>query len=165
MGSNQRHSKPRVRAGSQYLIVDRNSTPVICEATIREGVPADHAAAEAIQQAAFGGVHWPFGEEPFHVAELVSGEMIGYMVWRRTFTDEFEILSIATHPGHRRKGIGRALLHAFSAKNKGDVFLEVRESNQSAIAFYQAMGFEKTGVRHAYYGDSGEGAIIMKLRL
>lgn len=154
-----------MRAGSQYLIVDRKSRPVISEAVIREGVPADHAAAEEIQRAAFGDVHWPFGDDPFKVAELAGGEMIAYLVWRRTFTDEYEILSLATHPQHRRKGVARALLHAFSSKHRGDVFLEVRESNQSAIAFYEAMGFTRTGVRHAYYGDTSEGAIVMKLQL
>jgi ribosomal-protein-alanine N-acetyltransferase len=144
--------------------VDRKSRPVIREATIREGVPADHPPAREIQQAAFGHEHWPFGDEPFKVAELAGGEMMGYMVWRRTFTDEYEILSLATHPKHRRKGVARALVHEFCSAHKGDVFLEVRESNDGAIAFYESMGFEKTGVRHAYYGDSGEGAIMMKLR-
>jgi len=39
----------------------------------------------------------------------------------------------------------------------------VRESNVGAIGFYETLGFQKTGVRHAYYGNTGEGAIIMKL--
>jgi len=163
MGSNQNNSRLRIRDGSQYLIVERKTRPVIHEATIREGVPADHAPAEEIQKAAFGDVHWPFGDEPFKVAELAGGEMMAYLVWRQTFTEEFEILSIATHPRHRRKGVARALIHEFCTAHRGDVFLEVRESNHGAIAFYESMGFEKTGIRHSYYGDNGEGAIIMKL--
>jgi len=163
MGSNQ-HSRKRIRDGSQYLIVDRKSRPVIHEATIREGAPADHGPAREIQHAAFGHEHWTFGDEPFKVAELAGGEMMGYMVWRSTFTDEFEILSLATHPKHRRKGIARALVHEFCSGHKGDVFLEVRESNLGAIAFYESVGFRKTGVRHAYYGDNNEGAIVMKLQ-
>ena len=163
MDTRQGQRRRRIRGGSQYLIVERKERPVIHEATIREGAPADHAPAEAIQRAAFGQAHWEFGEEPFKVAELVSGEMMGYLVWRRTFDDEYEILSLATHPDHQRKGVARALIHDFCSRHKGDVFLEVRESNRSAIAFYESMGFERTGIRHAYYGDSGEGAIIMKL--
>ena len=155
-------SKPKVRDGSQYLIVERKSRPVISEAVIRTGVPADHAPATTVQLAAFGEVHWPFGDEPFKVAEI-EGELVAYLVWRRTFTDEFEILSIATHPQHRRKGLGRALIHEFCAAHKGNVFLEVRESNGGAIAFYESLGFRKTGVRHSYYQDNGDGAIIMKL--
>ena len=164
MGSNQLRSKRKIRDGSQYLIVERKKELVIHEAVIRDGVPADHAPAREIQQAAFGSEHWPFGEEPFKVAELASGEMMGYMVWRSTYTNEFEILSLATHPQHRRKGIARALVHEFCSGHKGDVFLEVRESNHGAIAFYESMGFAKTGVRHAYYADNGDGAIVMKLQ-
>jgi ribosomal-protein-alanine N-acetyltransferase len=94
----------------------------------------------------------------------MDGEMVAYLVWRRTFTDEFEILSLATHPGHRRKGLARALVHEFCSANHGDVFLEVRETNSGAIAFYETLGFQKTGVRHSYYANNGEGAIVMKLR-
>jgi ribosomal protein S18 acetylase RimI-like enzyme len=164
MEPNQKRSGLKVRDGSQYLIVDRKSRPVISEAVIREGVPADHAPAAAVQLAAFGHMHWSFGEEPLKVAEI-NGEVVAYLVWRRTFTDEFEILSIATHPQYRRKGLARALVHEFCAANKGDIFLEVRESDEGAIAFYKSLGFEKTGVRHAYYGDNGDGAIMMKLRV
>ncbi|HEY3839513.1 MAG TPA: GNAT family N-acetyltransferase [Bryobacteraceae bacterium] len=169
MGTNQPGSKTRIRDGSQYLIVERKTVdhrtrPMIHEATIRDGVPADHAGAREIQMAAFGDVHWPFGDEPLKVAEIAGGEMLGYLVWRRTFDDEFEILSLATHPKHRRKGVARALIHDFCARHKGDVFLEVRESNLGAIAFYESIGFERTGVRHAYYGNNSEGAIVMKLR-
>ncbi len=164
METTQKRSRPRIRDGSQYLIVDRKARPAIHEATIREGVPADHAQAREIQQAAFGHEHWPFGDDPLKVAELAGGEMMAYLVWRRTFTDEFEILSLATHPKHQRKGVARALIHEFCSAHRGDVFLEVRESNHGAIAFYKSMGFGKTGVRHAYYGDNGEGAVVMKLR-
>jgi ribosomal protein S18 acetylase RimI-like enzyme len=163
MVTSQKRSTLKVRDGSQYLIVDRKSRPVICEAVIREGVPADHAPAAALQLEAFGDVHWPFGDdEPFKVAEI-DGEIAAYLVWRRTFTDEFEILSIATHPRHRRKGLARALIHEFCSAYRGDVFLEVRETNLGAVAFYETLGFRSTGVRHSYYTDNGDGAIVMKL--
>lgn len=162
MGPNQKGSKLKVRDGSQYLIVERKPRPVISEAVIRAGVAADHAPAAAVQIAAFGHTHWSFGDEPFKVAEI-DGETVAYLVWRRTFTDEFEILSIATHPQHRRKGLARALIHEFCSAYKGDVFLEVRESNAGAIAFYASLGFRKTGVRHSYYADTGDGAVVMKL--
>ncbi len=93
----------------------------------------------------------------------IDGQTVAYLVWRRTFTDEFEILSIATHPDHRRKGLARALIHEFCAGNRGDVFLEVRESNVGGLAFYRRLGFSQTGVRHSYYADNGDGAVVMKL--
>jgi [ribosomal protein S18]-alanine N-acetyltransferase len=169
MGSNQQQQKLRLRDGSQSLIVERTGRPVTYEMLIREGAQADHAAAEELQNAAFGEAPWQFGDDRFYVAELADGEMLGYLVWRQTFTDEFEILSIAVHPTQQRKGVGRALMQEFlaanvSVLNRGDVFLEVRESNVGAIEFYQSMGFETTGVRPAYYSDSGERAIVMRLR-
>ncbi len=160
----QKHLKKKIRDGSQYLIVERNAGRVIHEAIIREGTPADHAPSSMLQLAAFGQVHWPFGEEPFKVAEI-DGKIVAYLVWRRTFTDEFEILSLATHPDYQRKGLARALVREFCSAHQGDVFLEVRESNLAAIAFYRALGFRETGVRHSYYGDNDEGAIVMKLHI
>ena len=39
-------------------------------------------------------------------------------------------------------------------------YLEVREHNESAIAFYRNLGFEKNGERGGYYSD-GENAVLM----
>ena len=36
--------------------------------------------------------------------------------------------------------MARALVREFCSGHKGDVFLEVRESNLGAIAFYESMG-------------------------
>jgi ribosomal-protein-alanine N-acetyltransferase len=46
------------------------------------------------------------------------------------------------------------------------VFLEVRISNEKAIAFYQKFGFEKDAIRDKYYsGDYSEDALLMSLNL
>jgi ribosomal-protein-alanine N-acetyltransferase len=45
------------------------------------------------------------------------------------------------------------------------VFLEVRESNRAAIAFYDKHGFAKTGRRVRYYQDPVEAAILMEKKL
>ena len=45
------------------------------------------------------------------------------------------------------------------------MFLEVRESNQSAIAFYAKHGFNKMGRRASYYHDPEEAAIVMEIKL
>ena len=39
--------------------------------------------------------------------------------------------------------------------------LEVRVSNANAIKLYERMGFERTGLRRAYYTDNREDAIVM----
>jgi ribosomal-protein-alanine N-acetyltransferase len=45
------------------------------------------------------------------------------------------------------------------------VFLEVRESNVGAIAFYRGLGFEGIGMRRDYYQDPKEAATVMELWL
>ena len=39
--------------------------------------------------------------------------------------------------------------------------LEVRPSNQPAIALYERFGFLAAGMRRRYYQDNGEDALIM----
>jgi [ribosomal protein S18]-alanine N-acetyltransferase len=41
--------------------------------------------------------------------------------------------------------------------------LEVRTSNQAAIAMYERFGFRAAGHRRRYYHDNGEDALIMWL--
>jgi ribosomal protein S18 acetylase RimI-like enzyme len=45
------------------------------------------------------------------------------------------------------------------------VFLEVRESNAPAIAFYLKYGLAKSGRRPGYYRDPAEAAIVMEKKL
>jgi ribosomal protein S18 acetylase RimI-like enzyme len=45
------------------------------------------------------------------------------------------------------------------------LFLEVRESNEAGIAFYEKMGFAKTGRRPGYYREPEEAALLMEKKL
>jgi len=69
--------------------------------------------------------------------------------------DQAEILTIATDPVYRRRGIARALLEISETElvdNGVDtLFLEVAEDNDAAIKFYKGAGFEPIGRRPAYY--------------
>ncbi len=99
----------------------------------------------------------------YWVALLVE-EVIGYAgMWY--ILDEGHITNIAVHPLHRREGVGSKLLHSLLltaiASSLMDVTLEVRRSNQAAIALYERYGFQVEGVRKAYYADNGEDALIM----
>ncbi len=78
--------------------------------------------------------------------------------------DEAEILSIATAPNARRRGIGKGLL-SYALKEAGrdvSVFLEVRAKNSGAIAFYQDFGFSVIGMRKNYYKNPADDALLMK---
>jgi ribosomal-protein-alanine N-acetyltransferase len=84
-------------------------------------------------------------------------KILGYIV----FSQDGHILSIAVHPHHRRKGIGRKLLRkAMKASPLQKVWAEVRRSNQGAQAFYSKMGFLTTGWVPNYYGN--EDALIVQ---
>jgi [ribosomal protein S18]-alanine N-acetyltransferase len=79
--------------------------------------------------------------------------------------DEAHVTTIATHPEHRRQGLGEFLLVslidiAYSIGAKW-VTLEVRVSNYTAQNLYRKYGFREAGLRHRYYSDNQEDALIM----
>lgn len=89
----------------------------------------------------------------------------GIVVGRRVLEDA-EILNLAVRPGSRREGEGRRLvnrlLQEFRENGVSRVFLEVRESNSGAIAFYERLGFRAVGRRKDYYQDPREAAVVME---
>ena len=89
------------------------------------------------------------------------------LVWRAA--DELHVIDVAVEPESRRLGIARLLLQRVMADGRASgaavVLLEVRQSNEAALALYGALGFSRTDVRRAYYSDNGEDAIIMRLDL
>jgi ribosomal-protein-alanine N-acetyltransferase len=79
--------------------------------------------------------------------------------------DEAHITTIAMHPNYRRLGLGEFMLAslvdiAYSIGAKW-VTLEVRVTNHSAQNLYRKYGFREAGVRHRYYSDNNEDALIM----
>ena len=90
----------------------------------------------------------------------------GFLVMR-TAADESEILNLAVEPERRRQGIASALLAAALGASRAagakSVYLEVRESNAVAIAFYSRNGFEPAGRRARYYQNPPEAAVVMSL--
>jgi|UniRef100_A0A7C3Z336 ribosomal-protein-alanine N-acetyltransferase len=90
-------------------------------------------------------------------------ETWGYIIFW-LLADEMHILNLAVHPDYRRRGISRALLTAAleQARTQGAevVWLEVRPSNEAALALYRSFGFREVGIRPGYYTDNGEAALI-----
>lgn len=83
--------------------------------------------------------------------------------------DQADLASIAVAPTRRQAGLGGTLLdHALAAaRAEGirEVFLEVRVSNEAALALYRSRGFSVIGCRRAYYRHPVEDARCLKVRL
>jgi ribosomal-protein-alanine N-acetyltransferase len=79
--------------------------------------------------------------------------------------EEAHITLLLVDLPYRGQGFGQMLLYALLrlARQRGLEWatLEVRLSNQTAIALYQKFGFERVGQRRGYYQDNGEDALIL----
>lgn len=82
---------------------------------------------------------------------------------------ESELHSLAVLPAQRRRGLGSVLVKSAitEARKLGanEMFLEVRSSNQAAIALYEREGFTALSVRRGYYSHPREDALVMRKRL
>lgn len=80
-----------------------------------------------------------------------------------------EIYNIAVIKSIQKKGFGQLLFNAFmdecSLRSVVNLWLEVRESNLTALAFYEKNGFARVQTRNHFYENPREHAILMKLEL
>jgi ribosomal-protein-alanine N-acetyltransferase len=91
------------------------------------------------------------------------GEIAGYLICSR-YDTVWHIMNVAVDPHRRRAGVATALLEALLARiddSRAQYTLEVRQSNEGAIALYERFGFRRAGLRRRYYQDNGEDAVIM----
>ena len=101
----------------------------------------------------------------YWLVAVEDGQVVGY-IGSQSVLGESDMMNVAVHPEHRRKGIAEALVLALSRdlKQRDNVCLtlEVRASNESAIALYQKLGFEQIGIRKNYYRNPKEDALILR---
>jgi [ribosomal protein S18]-alanine N-acetyltransferase len=100
--------------------------------------------------------------------QLEGRGVIGFFAgW--TVADEMHINNIASHPQHRRIGVGRKLIeHALdegAMRGVSFVLLEVRASNEAAQILYKKLGFSYVSRRRDYYRSPTEDAFVMRLNL
>ncbi len=96
--------------------------------------------------------------------QKTTSDVVGLVgIW--TAVDQAHIVVIATRPTERRRGVGELLLIATISEaiktSATNVTLEVRKSNEVARSLYRKYGFTDVGIRHRYYADNREDAIIM----
>lgn len=139
--------------------------------TFRKMLPTDAAAVEKVERACFS-MPWSresFWEEAaqeaaYYLLATADEEVVGYVgVW--LLGDEGHITNVAVAPEMRRCGVGTALLLALMriAYERGvrSMTLEVRPSNEAALALYRKFGFRSVGRRPHYYTDNDEDAEIL----
>ena len=130
---------------------------------LRNGTEADLPAIALVQSASTEAAQWPprdYLNHDLYVAEL-RGAVVGFAVTRRLAPDEHELLNIAISPSYRGQSLGQRLLETALEDLAGAIHLEVRESNQAAIALYRKAGFSVSGRRPAYYQNPTEAGIVM----
>lgn len=97
-----------------------------------------------------------------------GGEVTAFLM-ARAVGDEAELLNIAVSPAHRCTGQATQLLKCAMDQFRGSairaIYLEVRESNMPARAFYEKHGFSVSGKRPNYYQRPDEPAISMMRKL
>jgi len=80
-----------------------------------------------------------------------------------------ELETIVIAAAEQRRGIGRRLMTAMAeelgAAAVSEALLEVRASNQRALAFYSSTGWRESGRRPRYYAEPEEDAVLMSLAL
>ncbi len=150
------------------------SSPVKVVAHIRPATIADISAVADIERNSFGD---PWSEQAF--TELLRSRAAIFLVASRdelktvagyvvalVVADEAEILNLAVDLSSRRQGLGGDLLDAglaaVTARGAREVYLEVRESNKSALGLYGSRGFSALARRNRYYRNPVEDALVLR---
>jgi len=100
-----------------------------------------------------------------------GGMLAGYYLLMYA-VDEAHLLDVAVAAPLQGQGLGRRLMDRISARARAQgmtsILLEVRPSNERALAVYRRYGYGEIGRRKGYYpaGPGGrEDAIVMRLEL
>jgi ribosomal-protein-alanine N-acetyltransferase len=108
---------------------------------------------------------------PAWVMRATSGRLAGYFLLMQA-VDELHVLNITVRPDLQGKGLGRTLFNKIvalaHAAGMQSILLEVRPSNERALAVYSHIGFLQIGIRKNYYPAGAavrEDAIVMRLML
>ena len=142
-----------------------------------EIVPAnifDLKALRALEKACFAKDAWPLLDliavlsfsEVIRLKAVEGEQMVGFVAGDPRPREGWGwIATIGVDPLYRRRGIGRALLHACEAKlGVSHARLTVRMSNTEAITMYEQDGYRTIDIWKSYYND-GEDAQLMQKAL
>lgn len=99
------------------------------------------------------------------VVAIDGDTVVGY-VGSQSVLGEADMMNLAVLPQYRRQGVGsmlvNVLIRKLHSKKVKCLSLEVRASNEGAIALYQSLGFQQVGRRPNYYRSPKEDALILR---
>lgn len=99
---------------------------------------------------------------------ILDGQVAGYIFYV-TAVDEAVIINFAIDPPYLRQNYGQYLLsrtmQMLIDQGVQYFYLDVRRSNEAAIALYLKLGFQSLGVRKNYYKIPCEDALVMGIEI
>jgi ribosomal-protein-alanine N-acetyltransferase len=160
-----------MRRGGVSEILSQDPSELTQEVRVRRLAYSDLPAVIAIERRSFP-TPWSLAmfvlelSKPSGIclAAHAGEDLLGYVICSR-YDQVWHLMNIAVSPDHRRGGVASRLMRRLFEESRGELpfTLEVRVSNQQAIAMYEGFGFRSAGVRPRYYHDNGEDALIMWL--
>lgn len=129
---------------------------------IREYGPTDIVYIEQLGRTLHSNYRFKINEFTKCLVYVVDNYIVAFITYFIMY-EKVEILDVAVKEEFKRKHIGSSLLNRVIEECNGmgcdTVSLEVRVTNEEAIAFYKSMGFREAAVRKSYY--NGENALLM----
>ena len=96
----------------------------------------------------------------------VDGDTVAGYIGSRSVMGEADMMNVAVSPSYRRQGIAEklvvSLVEKLAEQNVLSLTLEVRASNEPAIALYEKLSFLQVGRRPNYYTKPKEDALILR---
>ena len=104
----------------------------------------------------------------YWIATDESGDVVGYG-GAKVGGDQADVMTIGVRAHARGAGVGATILDALMAwsheAGAREIFLDVRPSNEGAIALYKSRGFVEIGRRPRYFRNPVEEAVEMRAPL
>lgn len=99
---------------------------------------------------------------------FLGDQVVGFLLaWRAA--DELHLTDLGVTAAVRRRGIARQLIDDLRRLGREHasrvILLEVRATNEAALALYRSLAFVELDRRKRYYPDTDEDAVVMQLEL
>jgi ribosomal-protein-alanine N-acetyltransferase len=99
-----------------------------------------------------------------YIVAKVGGEVVGH-AGLLLVGDDAHVTTMGVDEAHQGRRIGTRLMLVLARQaiklGLTNMTLEVRASNEPAIALYRRFGLAPAGIRKNYYADIGEDALVM----